>query len=67
MTRNNNWFKSDHVADKWLEGALEEMENGKFKSRVHPFIRQWGTAHWNLSVKQLYQLADNFKPGVLVG
>lgn len=31
------------VVHKWLEGALRELDDGKYKSQVHPFIRQWGT------------------------
>jgi hypothetical protein len=34
------------VADKWLEGALRDLGGGQFKSRVNPFVRQWGTSNY---------------------
>lgn len=48
------------VIEKWLKDGLRKLDDGTFKSRVHPFIRQWGTAHWSLSTEEAYELTKNF-------
>jgi len=56
----NNWFTDEKVIEKWLKDGLRKLDDGTFKSRVHPFIRQWGTAHWSLSTEEAYELTKNF-------
>ena len=80
MGTRNNWFVSEKgrkivfgtaiklfyiVAEKWLDGALRDLGDGTYKSRVHPFIRQWGTAPWNLSATHLYELAKNYSSDLM--
>ena len=49
---SNPGFKDPKIAEKWLQGQLLELDDGNFKSKVHPFIRQWGTSTWGLTFDQ---------------
>ena len=52
MNTPSGWFKDPRIAEKWMQGQMTELEDGNFKSKVHPFMRQWGTSSWGLTFEQ---------------
>ena len=52
MNTPSGWFKDPRIAEKWMQGQMTQLEDGNFKSKVHPFMRQWGTSSWGLTFEQ---------------